>query len=72
MINYSDFEKVDIRVGTIIEAKLNQKSNKPSLYLVINFGVEIGKKKNLSTTHKKLSSRGINWQASSCCYKFPS
>ncbi len=45
MIDYSDFEKVDIRVGTIIEAKLNQKSNKPSLYLVINFGVEIGKKK---------------------------
>ena len=45
MIDYSDFEKVDIRVGTVIEAKLNQKSNKPSIYLVINFGDEIGKKK---------------------------
>ena len=45
MINISDFEKIDIRVGTVIEAKLNQKSNKPSLYLSIDFGNEIGKKK---------------------------
>ena len=46
MISYSDFEKVDIRVGTVVEAKLNQKSNKPSLYLVIDFGNEIGEKKS--------------------------
>tara|TARA_A100001035_G_C27738534_1_gene480345 strand:- start:529 stop:861 length:333 start_codon:yes stop_codon:yes gene_type:complete len=45
MINLSDFEKIDIRVGTVIEAKLNQKSNRPSLYLSIDFGNEIGKKK---------------------------
>ena len=44
MINYSDFEKVDIRVGTVIEAKLNKKSNNPSLYLVIDFGEKIGQK----------------------------
>ena len=47
MINYSDFEKVDIRVGTVIEAKLNKKSNTPSLYLVIDFGEKIGEKKHL-------------------------
>ena len=45
MISYSDFEKVDIRVGTVIEAKLNDKSNKPSIYLVIDFGDKIGEKK---------------------------
>ena len=38
MINYSDFEKVDIRVGSVIEAKLNKKSSNPSLYLLIDFG----------------------------------
>ena len=47
MINYSDFEKVDIRVGTVIEAKSNEKSDKPSLYLIIDFGEKIGKKKHL-------------------------
>ena len=45
MINYSDFEKVDIRVGTVIEAKLNKKSSNPSLYLLIDFGENIGQKK---------------------------
>ena len=45
MINYSDFEKVDIRVGTIIEAKLNKKSNNHSLCLLIDFGKKIGQKK---------------------------
>ena len=44
MINYSDFEKVDIRVGTVIEAKLNKKSSNLSLYLLIDFGKKIGKK----------------------------
>ncbi len=45
MINYSDFEKVDIRVGTVIEAKLNKKSSNSSLYLIIDFGEKIGEKK---------------------------
>ena len=44
MINYSDFEKVDIRVGTVIEAKLNKKSSNPSLNLLIDFGEKICKK----------------------------
>ena len=45
MISYSDFEKVDIRVGTVVMAKLNDRSNKPSMYLVIDFGNVLGKKK---------------------------
>ena len=61
MINYSDFEKVDIRVGTVIEAKLNKKSSNPSLYLLIDFGKKIGKKKNVSAAYQILSTRGINW-----------
>ena len=45
-INYLDFEKVDIRLGTIIEAEVNNKLNKPSIILKINFGDEIGIKKS--------------------------
>ena len=45
MIKYSDFEKVDIRVGTVIESKLNKKSKNSSLYLLIDFGDKIGQKK---------------------------
>ena len=42
MIEYSDFEKVDIKVGTIIETKDNEKARKPAYVLKIDFGNEIG------------------------------
>ena len=45
MITFNEFEKIDIRVGTIIESSINDKSNKPSMLLVIDFGEKIGLKK---------------------------
>ena len=55
MIVYGDFEKVEIRVGTVIEARFNDKSNKPSITLVIDFGEAIGRKKTSAqlTKHYK-------------------
>lgn len=38
MIDFSDFQKVDIRTGTIMEASLNPKANKPSYTMHIDFG----------------------------------
>ena len=46
LISYSDFTKIDIRVGTIISAQLNNKLRKPSYVLKINFGDAIGIKKS--------------------------
>lgn len=45
-INWNDFEKIDIRVGTILEAKPFEKARNPSYKLVIDFGEEIGIKKS--------------------------
>ena len=45
-IQYLDFKKVDIRLGTIIEAKEYNQLKKPSIILKINFGEEIGIKKS--------------------------
>ena len=45
-IKYNEFEKIDIRLGTIIEAEEYDKLNKPSILLKIDFGNEIGLKKS--------------------------
>ncbi|HKL17944.1 MAG TPA: tRNA-binding protein [Halalkalibaculum sp.] len=43
MIDFEDFEKVDIRSGTITGAEINDKARKPAYVLRINFG-ELGEK----------------------------
>lgn len=44
MITWADFEKIDIRVGTILEAKEFPKAKNPAYQLTIDFG-ELGIKK---------------------------
>ena len=46
MITFDDFMKLDIRVGTILEAKIFEKAKKPAYQLIIDFGEEIGIKKS--------------------------
>ena len=45
-LSYSDFLKVDIRVGTILQAEENNNLKKHSIILEIDFGKQIGIKKS--------------------------
>jgi tRNA-binding protein len=51
-ITYDIFDKVDIRIGTVISVKKNEKARKPSLIVEVDFGKEIGiKQSSAQITH---------------------
>lgn len=52
MISWADFEQVDLRVGTIVEAREFATARRPAYQLVLDFGPEIGlKKSSAQLTH---------------------
>ena len=51
-ITYDIFDKVDIRIGTVLSVKKNDKARKPSLIIEVDFGKEIGvKQSSAQITH---------------------
>lgn len=55
MITWDDFEKIDMRIGTVIEVNDFPKARKPAYRLTIDFGEDIGLKKSSAqiTVHYK-------------------
>ena len=55
MLSWTDFEKVDMRTGTIVEVNDFPKARKPAFKLLIDFGKELGTKRSSAqvTAHYK-------------------
>ena len=70
-ITYDLFDKVDIRLGTVISVKKNEKARKPSLVLKVDFGKEIGiKQSSAQITHYYNSETLVGKQVIGVC-NFP-
>ena len=51
-ITYEDYSKVEIKIGTVLSVKKNEKARKPSLVVEVDFGKEIGiKQSSAQITH---------------------
>ena len=71
LISYSDFTKIEIRLGTIISAELNNKLRKPSFILKIDFGDKIGVKKSSAQLTKNYNTQQLIDKQIAAVINFP-
>ena len=70
-ISYEDYNKVEIKVGTVLKVSKNEKARKPSLVLEVDFGSQIGvRKSSAQITHYYNSDNLVGKQVIGVC-NFP-
>ncbi|MCG3221551.1 MAG: tRNA-binding protein [Candidatus Heimdallarchaeota archaeon] len=71
MINFDDFEKVDIKVGRVVEVEDFPEARKPSYKLMIDFGKTIGVKKSSAQLVSNYSKEDLRDRFVLCVVNFP-
>lgn len=71
MATFEDFQKLDIRVGKIIEVQDFPEARKPSYKLKIDFGPEIGTKKSVGQFVANYAKDELQGKLVACVVNFP-
>ena len=70
-ITFDDFLKVDIRIGTVLEAAPLEGARKPALRLVIDFGPGVGTKKSSAQITAHYTPDGLIGRQVAAVVNFP-
>ncbi len=67
MIGIEDFDKIEVRVGTVTAVSENKKSRNPAYVVAVDFGEEIGIKKSSAQITKLYSPEELIGRQIVCC-----
>jgi tRNA-binding protein len=70
-LSWAEFEKVDLRAGTIIDVQDFEKAKKPAFKLWIDFGEELGVKKSSAQITKLYTKDELIGKQVMCVVNFP-